>query len=132
MDNFILNNDTWLRYLPLIIYGLAIVLAVLMIAIGFLIYRRYKNQNLKSRNRRSAFATVYADCFDLDVTSSVPIKRNNIPEPDTQFTHVHAKQVPPPAATPVVPVASVSDVPKPASNSGVIEVYFQYEDEYRI
>lgn len=120
MDNFILNNDTWLRYLPIIMYGLVIVIIVLLITIAFLIYRRYKNQNLKSRNRKSPFAMSYADCFVPNASSSAPLKRNVIPEPETHFVHVQQ------------PATPIPDRPVQSNDSSVIELYFEYEDEYKI
>lgn len=120
MDKFILNNDTWLRYLPIIMYGLVIIIIALSIAIAFLIYRRYKNQNLKSRKRKSPFAMSYADCFVPNAASSAPLKRNVAPEPETHFAHVQQ------------PATPIPDRPVQEQESSVIEFYFQYEDEYKI
>ena len=120
MDSFILNNDTWLRYLPLIMYGLLIVLAAMMVAIGFLIYRRYKNQNLKSRNRKSPFAMAYADTFAPHASSSVPLKRKEPPQQDARYTRVQQ------------PATPIPDRPQFENERGVIEMYFEFEDEYKI
>ncbi|MBR3628879.1 MAG: hypothetical protein IKN55_00180 [Oscillospiraceae bacterium] len=122
MDNFILNNDTWLRYLPIVMYGLGIVLAALMVAIGFLIYRRYKNQNPKSHKHRSAFAMAYADTFAPHASSSVPLKRNDPPpyQQDARYTRVQQ------------PATPIPDRPQFENERGVIEMYFEYEDEYKI
>ena len=107
MNDFIIKNDTWLRYLPIILYGLIIILAVLIVAIAFLIYRRYKNRNLKSRNRKSAFASVYAESSDPNAASSSQKRR--------------AAEVP---AAPAHPAE--------AHGPAVAEFYFDYEDAYRI
>lgn len=120
MDNFILNNDAWLRYLPIIIYGLVIVIVALLIVIAFLIYQRYKNQNLKSRKQKSPFAMSYADCLIPNAASSAPLKRNVVPEPGTHFAHVQQ------------PATPIPDRPVQSNDSGVIEFYFEYEDEYKI
>lgn len=124
LDNFILENDVWLRYLPIIMYGLVIVITALLIVIGFLIYKRYKNQNLKSRNRKSAFAVAYADCFIPNASSSAPLKRNTKPEaePEEENHFVHVQQ----------PATPISDRPNVEKESNVIEFYFEYEDEYKI
>ncbi|MCR4645625.1 MAG: hypothetical protein K5695_09495 [Oscillospiraceae bacterium] len=120
MDNFILNNDTWLRYLPIIMYGIVIVLAALMVAIGFLIYKRYKNQNLKSHNRKSPFAMAYAECFAPHASSSAPLKRNPPPQPDARYTRVQQ------------PATPIPDRPQLGNEQNVIEMYFDFEDEYKI
>lgn len=124
LDNFILENDTWLKYLPVVIYGMIIVIAVFLILIGFLIYKRYKNQNLKSRNRKSAFAAAYADCFIPNASSSVPLKRNNNPEtePEEENHFIHVQQ----------PATPINDRPNIEGDSNIIEFYFEYEDEYKI
>ena len=105
MDSFIIKNDTWLRYLPIILYGLIIILAALSVAIAFLIYRRYKNQNLKSRNGKSDFASAYDEGRRSNSSGSGQ-KRN----------------AEPPAAVPAFP----------AHGPEVAEFYFEYEDTYRI
>lgn len=120
MDSFIIKNDTWLRYLPIIMYGLVIIIIAMGVAIAFLVYRKYKNQNLKSRNRKSAFAAAYADCFGPNAPSSAPLKRNIVPIAENHFTHMNQ------------PATPIPDRPQPVQDSGVIEVYFEYEDEYRI
>lgn len=120
MDNFIIKNDTWLRYLPIIMYGLVIIIIAMSVAIAFLVYRKYKNQNLKSRKRKSAFATAYADCFGPNAPSSAPLKRNAVPVAENHFTHLNQ------------PATPISDRQQPVPDSGVIEFYFDYEDEYKI
>lgn len=124
LDNFILENDVWLKYLPIIIYGLVIVITVLLIVIGFLIYRRYRNQNLKSRNQKSAFAVSYADCFVPNASSSAPLKRNAKPktEPEEDEHFIHLQQ----------PATPIPDRPNIENESNIIEFYFEYEDEYKI
>ena len=59
MDHFILNNNTWLKYLPIAVYVLLVIIITLLILIGFMLYKRYKYQNLKSRNHKSVFATAF-------------------------------------------------------------------------
>lgn len=115
MDSFIIKNDVWLRYLPIILYGLIIVLAALSVAIAFLIYRKYKNQNLKSRNRKSPFASAYAEVSSQNAVSTAP-RRRNAPPPEEEAPM-------PPAAAPH---------PAEAHGAAVIEFYFEYEDAYRI
>lgn len=124
MDDFILKNDIWLKYIPIIIYALTIVITVLLIVIGFLIYKRYKNQNLKSRNRKSAFAVAYADCFIPNASSSAPLKRNNKPEvePEEENHFIHVQQ----------PATPIPDRPNIEDGLNIIEFYFEYEDEYKI
>ena len=124
LDNFILENDVWLKYLPIIMYGLIIIITVLLIVIGFLIYKRYKNQNLKSRKRKSAFAVAYADCFIPNASSSAPLKRNTKPEIELEEEDhfVHVQQ----------PATLIPDRPNVEKNSNIIEFYFDYEDEYKI
>ena len=101
-------------------YGLLIAIIIIFITIAFLIYRRYKNKNLKSRKRRSPFAMSYADCFVPNAASSAPLKRNVVPEPETHFAHVQQ------------PATPIPDRPQPVPVSRVIEFYFDYEDEYKI
>ena len=124
LDNFILENDVWLKYLPIIIYALVIVITVLLIIIGFLIYKRYRNQNLKSRNQKSVFALSYADSFISNTSSSAPLKRNPKPEPEpVEEEHfVHLQQ----------PATPIPDRPNVENESNIIEFYFEYEDEYKI
>lgn len=74
MDHFILNNNTWLKYLPIAVYVLLVIIITLLILIGFMLYKRYKYQNLKSRNHKSVFATAYAECSVQNASSSVPLK----------------------------------------------------------
>lgn len=94
----------------------------LLIVIGYLVYRQYKNKRLKSKKHKSAFAAAYADCFVPNASSSAPLKRNAEPEPEPEnyFTHINK------------PLVSISDIPKQKSVSGVLEFYFEYEDEYKI
>gem|GEM_PF-4622773 len=42
MDHFILNNNTWLKYLPIAVYVLLVIIITLLILIGFMLYKRYK------------------------------------------------------------------------------------------
>lgn len=140
MDKFILENDTWLRYLPMIIYTLIVIIVVLLIIIGFLIWKKNRNKNLRSQRYRSDFAAAYADCLASKASSSAPLKRTPVaPEPDVHFTHVNS-------------VARVSDRPKPiaqppetlvaqskvlgkqafANNPKILDLYFEFEDEYMI
>lgn len=62
----------------------------------------------------------YTDCFVPNAASSAPLKRNVAPEPETNFAHVQQP------ATPIL------DRPVQNQETGVIEFYFQYEDEYKI
>lgn len=140
MDKFILENDTWLRYLPMIIYALIVIIVVFLIIIGFLILKKYRNKNLKSQRHKSAFAAAYADCFVPNASSSAPLKRTPaVPEPDMHFTHVNpASRIPdrpkPVIAQPKKAVIqpSVSDQQKFANNPKIIDLYFDFEDEYKI
>lgn len=124
LDEFIKKNDVWLKYLPIIIYALVIVITVFLIVIGFLIYKRYRNQNLKSRNQKSVFAVSYADCFIPNASSTSPIKRNTQTEPKPQEEEhfIHVQQ----------PATPIPDRPNLENESNVIEFYFEYEDEYKI
>ena len=70
MDHFILNNNTWLKYLPIAVYVLLVIIITLLILIGFMLYKRYKYQNLKSRNHKSAFYT----CAETGNADSRPTK----------------------------------------------------------
>lgn len=139
MENFILENDTWLRYLPIAIYALIIAIVVMLILIGFLLLKRYKNKSLQSQRHKSAFAAAYDDCFVPNAASSLPLKRNEILEQDMHFTHIN-------------PAAPIPDRPKPPSfvyykessrlsetekskvfnSSKVLDFYFEFEDEYKI
>lgn len=140
MDNFILENDTWLRYLPIIIYALIVVIVVLLIIIGFLILKKYRNKSLKSQRRRSTFAAAYADCFVPNASSSAPLKRGPVVhEPDMHFTHVNPAARIPDRPKPVAPPptksvsASVSsDRQIFTSNPRILDFYFEFEDEYKI
>ena len=107
MDSFIIKNDTWLRYLPIILYGLIIILAAMSVAIVFLIYRRYKNQNLKSRNGKSDFAAAYEESRSSNGSKNRnTAAKNPQPELPAHFGEPHG----------------------PA----VAEFYFEYEDTFRI
>lgn len=120
MDNFILNNDSWLRYLPIIICGLVIVLVIILIIIAFLIYRKHKNQSPKSHKKKTPFAETYADYLAANATSSAPLERNTMLKPE--IAPIHVQQ----------PATPIPDRPKSVNDSGVIEFYFDYEDEYKI
>ena len=127
MDDFILKNDAWLQYLPIIILTLATVITAFLIVIGFQIYTRYKNQNLKSRKRKSPFALAYTDAYSSNATSSVPLKRYD-------YTPLQPQQPPQAQINEVRPANPIPDRPmnNNNSNSRVIEFYFDYEDEYKI
>lgn len=140
MDNFILENDTWLRYLPIAIYALIVAIVVMLIIISFLLFKRYKNKNLQSQRRKSAFAAAYDDCFVPNASSSAPLKRGVVvPEPDMHFTHINpAVRIPDrPKPTSFVQNQESSrlseiDRPKKFNNPKVLDFYFEFEDEYRI
>lgn len=139
MDNFILENDTWLRYLPIAIYALIVAIVVMLIIIGFLLFKRYKNKNLQSQRRKSAFAAAYADCFVPNAASSAPLKRHEVPEQDMHFTHINPAARIPDRPKPISAVQnqaaikpSVFDRQKFTDNPRVIDFYFEFEDEYKI
>ena len=140
MDKFILENDTWLRYLPMIIYTLIVIIVVLLIIIGFLIWKKYRNKSLRSQRFRSDFAAAYADCFASKTSSSAPLKRTPVvPEPDVHFTHVNsvtrvsdrAKPIAQPATIPVT-TSAVSGKQAFVNNPKILDLYFEFEDEYMI
>jgi len=126
MDEFILENDAWLQNLPIIILALIIFIIVLLIVIGFLIYIRYKNQNLKSSKRKSPFALVYADAYSSNATSSAPIKRGDYAQqqPAVQVNNISYNEN-------LRPANPIPDRPM-ENNSRLLEFYFDYEDEYKI
>lgn len=139
MDNFILENDTWLRYLPIIIYALIVAIVVMLIIIGFLFYKRYKNKRLKSQKHKSVFAASYEKYFVSNASSSAPLKRNTVPEQDMHFTHIiPAVRIPnrPQSVSHVqaqtVFNQAVSDRHEFLNNSRIIDFYFEFEDEYKI
>lgn len=139
MDNFILENDTWLRYLPIAIYALIIAIVVILILIAFLLLKRYKNKNLQSQRHKSAFAAAYDDCFVPNAASSSPLKRNDILEQDMHFTHINPAAPIPDRPKPSSFVQnhessrlSEVDKPKKFNSSKVLDFYFEFEDEYKI
>jgi len=141
MDNFILKNDTWLRYLPIIIYSLIVLIIVLLIIIGFLVLKKRRDKSLKSQRHKSSFAMAYADCFATSASSSLPTKREHaaVHEPDIHFSHINPSRVmnrPRPTATMssvmTTTAPSVSKGKMIADGSRVVDFYFEYEDEYRI
>ena len=134
MDNFILENDTWLRYLPMIIYTLTVVIIVLLIIIGFLIWKKYRNKSLKSQRYKSNFANAYADCQSSKVLST---KRNHVTlEHDVHFTHINpssrVSDIPKPVVRPSIVISTVSGRRVFANNSKIHDLYFEFEDEYMI
>lgn len=103
----------------MIVIGIAI--AVLLIIMAFLVYKNRKNRDLKSRNRKSAFASSYSEYNVSSAASSSPLKRNDpLPDRDQTYLHVHDPGTP-------LPVQPVNN-----PGSGVIEFYFEFEDGYRI
>ena len=142
MDKFILKNDTWLRYLPIIMYGLVILIILMLIIMGFLIYKKYKNQNLRSHNGRSAFAMAYAETATAPAISSAPRSRAER-RPETSDAPQMApppppqQMAPPPQAEPPQQMTPPPQMEPQASSAGaagqsVLEFYFQYEEDYKI
>lgn len=131
MDQFILNNDTWLRYLPIIMYGLVILIILMLIIMAFLIYKRYKNQNLRSHNRKSAFAMAYAENASVPAISSAPRSRAER-QPDAPEMPQPPPPQPQPQEAPQPQMPQPQQTPAETAEQPVLEFYFQYEEEYKI
>jgi len=119
MKDFIVKNESWLQHLPIVMILLFVVLGILIIIMIIQIHTRYKNQSLKSRNRKSLFAIEYADCFASNAASSFPLKRKNS---SAGNNNSFGNENPHPYA----------DRGQPVKRSGVLEIYFDYEDEYKL
>lgn len=111
-----------LEYLPLLMYALIIAIIIVAAVMGYMIYMKYKNRNLKSRNKKSPFAMAYADCLPEHTAKTLSSRRMRASKPKSSQN--------------IKKIDDNSQLSNMASkrrkNSGVLEFYFEYEDENKI
>ncbi len=121
MGEFLAKNNSWLKYLPIVMVAMIFALLVLLVIIGISYYYRYMYHNLSSKKKKSPFALAYADYYEKRDVSTAPKIRAEAVSPPRETNY--QKQMP---ATPI------PDRPQLERDDGLIEFYFEYRDEYKI
>ncbi len=118
MKDFIINNNSWLQYLKPFIIFLGFVVIAASAELVYLIIRKQKSRDLKSRRRRSPFAAEYSDYTTMSSVSSSPIARENRGVSVTQKTERRS----------VIEAAAQ----KTQHSGSVLEFYFDFEDDFKL
>ncbi|MGN0536445.1 MAG: hypothetical protein ACI4M3_00540 [Acutalibacteraceae bacterium] len=129
MDDFIIENSAWFENM-----GVAVVIFIVLAIIFFILAIAFKNQktNLKSRKKKSAFARAYADIAVSGVDNSI----QRFSESDAMHQRKRAVGEPPANYQQQnIPQYMTNYTPQQREHkygNHVIEVCFEYEDEYEL